>query len=159
MSKEQQSANIVVRSVLMPLQGATLLLPNAAVSEVVSLQTEERFGHEGAQGWLRGTQVWRQQIVPLVAFEKLLQMPFDDSGQDMMVAVCNTLNGNPRRPYVGILMSDIPHLFRAHMDMIETITEGPDGDGVIKAKVKVGGEELTIPDLDGLETRINAMLD
>lgn len=150
-------ANIVVRSVLMPLQGATLLLPNAAVSEVVSLQTGERFG-SSSDSWLHGTQVWRQQIVPLVAFERLLQLPFEEEGRDMMVAVCNTLNGNPRRPYVGLLVSDIPHLLRAHVDMIEEVVAGPDTDGIIRGKVRVGGEELTIPDLDGLETRINAML-
>ena len=158
MSETIEVGHIVVRSVLMPLQDVTLILPNAAVSEVISYEAAEQFSLD-EQSWLLGTQVWRQQIVPLISFERLLDMPFNPEGKRLMVAVCNTLNGNPRRPYIGLVLSDIPHLIRANLAMIDSVISGPDTKGLTRGKMKIKGDELIIPDLDGLETRINAMLD
>lgn len=149
--------HIVVRSVLMPLQGLNLLLPNAAVSEVVSFETPEH-PLEGDDAWLLGTQVWRQQIIPLISLERMLGMTFDGKGKRLMVAVCNTLNGNKRRPYIGVVLSDIPHLIRAHHSMIDEVIEEGDPQQLALGKIKINGEVVIIPDLDELEKRVNAEL-
>ncbi len=148
----------IIRSVLMPCQGMTLLLPNAAVSEVVAYEEPEELAETG-ESWLLGTQVWRQQIIPLVSFERLLGKPFSLDAKRLMVAVCNTLGGDKNHPYIGLLLSDIPHLLRAHHSMIDQVEAGASANGLVRAVIRVNGELLTIPDLDTLEVAVNKMLD
>lgn len=157
MSAAIDVSHVVVRSLLMPFQGFTMVLPNAAISEIIAFESLDQFSVDEGE-WLLGTQVWRQQIVPLVSFERLLGMTFNPTGKRLMVAVCNTLNGDKHRPYIGLVLSDIPHLIRADMAMIDSVVSGPDSNGLILGRLKIKGEELAIPDLDGLEKKVNLML-
>ncbi len=150
--------HIVVRSVLMPLQGMTLMLPNAAVSEVVAYDENSEKVPGADNSWLLGTQIWRQQIIPLIAFERMLGKRFSGEGKRLMVAVCNTLNGNPKRPYLGIVLSDIPHLIRAHHSMIEPVRESGESDKRILGRMRLNGEEVILPDLDAIEEMVNQEL-
>jgi chemosensory pili system protein ChpC len=157
-SKKSDAENIVVRCVLMPLQGATLILPNAAVSEVVAYDESSEQVPDAEDSWLLGTQIWRQQIIPLVSFERVLGKGFVSEGKRLMVAVCNTLNGDSKRPYIGIMLSDIPHLIRAHHSMIEPLGEQGEQSNPVVGKMKLNGEEVMVPDLDGLEKLVNQEL-
>jgi chemosensory pili system protein ChpC len=147
-----------VRSVLLPLQGAQLLLPNAAVSEVVGYRRPEGPDAGMPVGWFLGNQSWRQQVLPLISFERLLGLPAEAPGRRSRVAVCNTLSGNPRLPYIGVVLDNIPHLVRAAEENIAPL-EAPRELGIfVLRQVRVFGEEAWIPDLDALERSVLALL-
>ncbi len=75
---ETNSSN-EIRGVLLPLNSGKLLLPNAAISEVVSYRQPERLDGD-KPGWLLGHFSWRQQQIPLVCFDSLVGQQAVDAG-------------------------------------------------------------------------------
>jgi chemosensory pili system protein ChpC len=149
-----QSTNpLEVRGVLLPLQGGQLLLPNATVNEVVGFRDPIPVDSNDTD-WLLGTFDWRQQKVPIVAFEKLLGLPKDETGHRARIAICNTLNGNARCPYIGILLRSIPHLTRLTEELIAPLGELGDAGPMVARQVRLNGQEAWIPDLDALEQAV-----
>src|SRR5690625_2399037 len=74
-----------IRGVLIPISGARLLLPNATVSEVITLSTPEPI--PGAPDWLLGRVGWRGWRLPLVAFSTLAGLPEPEGELNSRVTV------------------------------------------------------------------------
>lgn len=148
----QDQASTEVRGVLLPLQAGQLLLPNAAVCEVVSYRPPDA-APGAAPEWVLGTFSWRNHAVPLISYERLLDLDADEIGHRARVAICNTLNGNEQLPYIGILLRSAPHLVRVTEDSLVPV----DGDQSPMAinRVTVNGVEALIPDLDALESALS----
>ncbi|MCG8425821.1 MAG: chemotaxis protein CheW [Chromatiales bacterium] len=146
-----QTDSAEIRGVLLPVQDAQLLLPNATVNEVVGFQQPTSIENSSAD-WLLGTVEWRQQTVPVVAYELLLGLPVAESNHRARIAICNTLNGNADCPYIGIRLSSIPHLARIDQHTISPV-DGEDADMVLR-QVDVSGQVAWIPDLDALEQAV-----
>ena len=144
-----------VRGVLLPLQSAQLLLPNASVSEVVGYMIPDPIDGEVPE-WLLGRFSWRQQSVPLVSFEGLVGLPQQEIGHRARVAICNSLNGNAECPYIGIVLTSIPHLVRISADNISAQDESEDLGEMVAQQVILAGEKAWIPDLDALERAMPA---
>src|SRR5690625_6739340 len=56
-------------SLLIPIEGELLLVPNVSVSEIVPLGRVEQIS-DGPQ-WLLGNYQWRERPVPLLSFEAI----------------------------------------------------------------------------------------
>ena len=141
-----------VRGVLLPLREGQLLLPNAAVCEVVSYRDPEPLTDPGPE-WVMGRFNWRNHAMPLVSFERLLQYQGGETGHRARVAVCNTLRGDELMPYIGILLHSAPHLVRVTEEIIAVQLDAQD-QPMVKAAVSVNGVAALIPDLDALETAL-----
>jgi chemosensory pili system protein ChpC len=138
-----------IRGVLLPIQSGQLLLPNASVSEVASYLPPREA--KGAPDWLLGHFSWRQLEVPLVSYERLLGFDMEPVGHRARVVVCKTLNGNAEIPFIGILLSAVPHLVRLTEEGISSV-EGEDlQEKMIARTVMINDLQAWIPDLDGLE--------
>jgi len=139
---------------LLPLQDDKLLLPNTAVAEVITYINPESI--DNAPDWLMGTITWRDIRIPLVSFELLSGLAVT-SGGTRRIAVLNTLNGNQHIPYIAILIQGIPQLRLIQEDSIQD--EDIENDKLtIASVVKVNGEQVLIPDLDDLESRLKQIL-
>jgi len=136
---------------LIPLNENYLLLPNAAVAEVI--------GHREAKvmadspDWLLGEMQWRRQTIPMISFEKAVGLAYEEPKHRARICVCNTLSEHSRLPYVGIVSKGIPRLVRVNRDNIEA-SEDEQADGLISNRVMVAGETALIPDLDELEKQL-----
>lgn len=146
-----------VRGVLLPLRGGQLLLPNASVSEVIGYRDPEP-PPDNAPDWLLGVMSWRQYPIPLVSFDSLLELSDTTVGARARIAICNTLNGNTERPYVGILLRSIPHLVRVIEPLITPMEQPGDIGEMVARKVRISGQEAWIPDLDALEQALEKIL-
>lgn len=144
-----------VRSLIIPLNGVTLLLPNTAVAEVSNYKMPQPIGD--APAWLLGMMLWRGRSVPLLAFEPFLGRTAGVGGVHARAAVCNTLNANPVLPFVAILAQGIPRLQELKSGMVESVARGGEGPAVVAARVLVDGREAIIPDLDVLERQLLQM--
>jgi len=140
---------IEIRGVLLPLREAQLLLPNASVSEVVGF--EELTPVPDAPNWLLGILLWRRQEIPLISFEELVEVPLSEPGPRSRVAICNTLGGNPRRPFIGILLTSMPSLVRVSQDVVAPQAKIQDLGPVVKRQVIINGESAWIPDMNSVE--------
>lgn len=141
-----------VHCLMVPLTSDILLLPNAAVAEVAAYQQPEAVS--GAPDWYLGNHTWRDYQIPVVAFEVLNGGSSGDVSisKNSRIAVLNTLNGNMRLPYVGLLTQGIPRLQVVQNKGLEA---NPAVDGrpntCVSEFVMVNGEPVTIPDIDMVE--------
>lgn len=141
-----------VHCLLIPLNKELMLLPNAAIAEVISYTEPEPI--TGAPDWLRGQLAWREHQIPVISFELASGGEAKKFGDGSRIAVLNTLNSNPKVPYVAIIAQGIPHL---QLVLPKTILENKDAISQrqsVAAQVVIEGQEALVPDLDDLEHRL-----
>lgn len=145
-----------VRSLLLPLQGGQMLvLPNAAVAEVVSYRNPSQI--EGADPWLLGTVPWRSQTLPLVAFEALGGEPVEPARRGAQLVVLHGITAPERLPYYALLVSAIPHLIQVAADSMHAVGV-EDGAAHVLCNVAFGEQRVAIPNLDAIEAQLQQVL-
>ena len=144
-----------VHCLMIPLSSDILLLPNAAVAEVTGYQQPEAVG--GAPDWFLGYYTWRDAQIPVIVFETIN----GDLGagisinNNSRIAVLNTLNGNAKLPYLGLLTQGIPRLQVVQNKAMETNPVAGDRQKTYVSEfVLVNGEPVTIPNIDMLEQAV-----
>ncbi len=148
-------AEISVRSLLIPLSGMTLILPNTAVAEVADYQPPHR--SPDAPGWLLGIMPWRGRSVPLLAFEHFVGLSPGVGGVHARAVICNTLNGNAHMPFIAVLAQGIPRLQEVKAEALEEVEKGEGDAMAVAARVRIAGQEGVIPDLDVLERLLSQL--
>jgi len=139
---------------LIPLHQGRLLLPNAAVAEVIGYRDPDPV--QGATVWLQGTVSWHQRAIPVVDFERMLGRPDQAAGIRQRIAVCYALNPDEQRPMLGLVAQGIPRLLRVDRRAIESAFAGSAGGSAVRMTLSVGGEELLVPDLEYLQAQLSA---
>jgi len=143
-------AAMSVRSLVVPLNGLAMLIPNTAVAEVADYKVPQPV--LDSPGWLLGMMLWRGRSIPLLAFEQYLGRSTGVGGVHARAIVCNTLNGNRLLPFVAILAQGIPRLQEIKGEMLELADrDGSSATPAAAALVRLGGQEAVIPDLDVVE--------
>ncbi|TDY04177.1 chemotaxis protein CheW [Thiohalophilus thiocyanatoxydans] len=150
-----KQASDAVHCLQIPMYEESILLPNAAVAEVVGYLEPEP--QPGAPDWYLGKITWREHKVPLVSFEVA------SGGQDpgaldgARVAVLNTLQGNPRLPYIAIVTQGLPSLKLAREEQVTPDSRDLGDRQSIAGFVQLDGVSLVVPDIDDLESRIQRL--
>lgn len=141
-----QTGEAAIRCLLVPLDGAALLIPNALVSEVAPFQAPVP---TAGPSWLLGHIEWRGLAVPLISIESLAGMAGGQPQRMSRAIVCNTLNGNSQMPFIAVLSCAIPRMQLVTAGTLpssaETAQEG------LLCRFQQGDEVLLIPDLDRIE--------
>jgi chemosensory pili system protein ChpC len=134
-----------IRSVLVPVTGAELLVPNASIAEIVGYTTPEPI--EQAPDWLLGNILWHGWQVPVVSFGMLTEQLETESVEGAKICVSKSLTNNERMPYIGILAQGFPRLVTVTES---ALTEVPDASTHISiaGKAIIGDREAWVPDLD-----------
>jgi len=142
-----------VRSLLVPLHGGRmLLLPNAAVAEVVALVGLEPAA-DGAPAWHLGTLGWRGQQLQVVAFEGLGGDAVARPGRGAQLIVVNAVGAAAAQGYFGLAAAGIPHLMVVREGTAQTRAVPGEG-GCALADVVLGEVPATIPDLESIEATL-----
>ena len=139
-----------MRTLIIPLQGRNLLLPNVAVAEVVPYVRPREV--DGAPDWLLGTLSWRGLNIPLISYDRLQGL--DDSaglGQ-ARIAVLNTVQADSGLKFYALVTAGIPQLKRVDADAVQALSA--DAAGGALSQVQVGDIQAMIPDLDALESTV-----
>ena len=144
-----------VRSLFIPVAGANLVLPNAAVAEVVPYSEPEAVAN--SPDWLLGKVSWRNQIIPLISFEAAAGGAMPGPGVRSRITVLNGITGNPKLRFYAVLTQDIPHLMKIDSSVIAAGAEGGAGEAVL-SNIMVNGEPAQIPNLDTLETMLKKVV-
>lgn len=144
-----------VHCLKIPLLNESALLPNAAVAEVIAYSEPERVSD--APNWFMGHLQWRDHRVPLISLEAVSGAEmFEKTGS--RIAVLNTLNSNPRVPYIAILLQGIPSLAVVKPDTLKWNEENPTLENqTVSAYVDLDGDKSMVPDIDNLEKRIEKL--
>lgn len=146
-----------IRGVLIQVQGARLLLPNATIAEVLSFAAPEPV--ENAPEWLLGRIRWRGWQVPLVAFSRLAGIAADEEGGlGSKVVVLKALGGDQKAPYFALLTHGFPRLVTVSEDAL--VVDGGDAPlpGGVQARVMLNQDAALLPDLEQVESMIGEAL-
>ncbi|HET8554315.1 MAG TPA: chemotaxis protein CheW [Rhodanobacteraceae bacterium] len=146
-----------IRGVLIPISGGRLLLPNATVSEVITLSSPDRV--EGTPNWLLGRIGWRGWRLPLVAFSTLAGLPEPQGVLNSRVTVLKVFGGNPRMPFLALVTQGFPRLTTISDDILVPAGDGGDLPPGVQMQVLVRDEEAIIPDLAFIENEVTRALE
>jgi len=145
-----------IRCVLIPSGGVRLLLPNAAVAEVITLAGVEPVAD--APSWLLGRIAWRGWRIPLVSFDHVASLPDDAPAQASRVAVLKAVGQHPDMPYVAVLTHGFPKLTTLNAELLLPTHDGHELPFGVRARVLVRDDTAVIPDLEELENTLVEML-
>jgi len=138
-----------VASLLVPMNGNHLLIPNVTVAEIVPVSQVTPVLR--SPDWYLGNCRWREQTVPLLAYEILNgdEKPFVNARSRF--AVLNTTGIDDSLPFVAILTQGLPRLARV---TAEEITERDDVENKDFELMHISwaGEEAVIPDVSKMES-------
>ena len=146
-----------IRGVLIQIGGASLLLPNAAIAEVLSFADPEEIAD--APDWLLGRIRWRGWQLPLVAFSRFTGIAEEHGGLGSKVIVLKALGGDAKRPFFALLTQGFPRLVTVTEGVLSTAEDDASVPEGVLARVRLNEDEALLPDLAVLEMRIGEALD
>jgi chemosensory pili system protein ChpC len=146
---EEELAELAVRCLTLNLFGMNLILPNTLVAEVTDTTTVNSAAN--TPEWLRGFISWRGRAIPLISFEQLLGQEALGRHDERRMVVLNTLNANPRLPFIAMEIQGLPHLSVLKHGMLEYDESAVGEEPVILSRLLIDGEQLIVPNLDVIE--------
>ncbi len=136
-----------VASLIVPLEGRNILVPNSCVAEIVPYATTQT--HDGAPEWVVGDVLWRDLTLPCFSFEKLIGELEGEIPQGKRIAIFNTISENYDKRFYGVTISGIPRLVRVVEPEISE--DEAIKNAFEKMRVQINGESCIIPNLEAIE--------
>ena len=141
-----------LRGVVVPTGAVDVLLPNAAVAEVIGYQDPAPYA--SAPGWLLGALNWRGFALPLVSLTIAGEDPVGVVyGQRARSVICYTPSGNSALPYVGVAAIGPPRLARLSAKVLEPTQLLVDNPFVLHG-LTYAERPAWIPDMDAIERAV-----
>jgi chemosensory pili system protein ChpC len=138
-----------LHSLEVPLDGLTLIVPSAAVAEVINPLTLTPVPF--SQPWLKGVFGWRTLAVPVISFEELVGLPKPVSPAAGKIVIFYPLSGHSDWEFYGMFATAEPRpQALSHSEPVATDSELPNLP-CIAAGLKVGGKLMLIPDMDEMK--------
>ena len=149
------TVNDELATLLIPINGKQLVLPNVTVAEIIPYVEPEDDKGELAD-WYLGRIQWRGIDVPVVSFEAINEQPFVSQSDSRRIAVLNTLVNDDQLPFCGLVAESVPRLMRIQpSDITNDDTEsGPAELG----HVILNDEQAIIPNIDFIQQQVLALL-
>ena len=156
-SSQDSAASHDIRGVLIQIEGARLLLPNATIAEVLSYADPEPV--ENAPDWLLGRIRWRGWQLPLVAFARIADLAQERGGLGSKVVVLKAMGGDAKLPHFALLTQGFPRLVTVSHDALVLDADNsealPNG---VQARVLLNDDAALIPDIDSVEASLREAL-
>lgn len=154
-TRGQKRADDSIHCLQIPMYQESILLPNAAVAEVITYTQPEPLPN--APEWYLGKIDWRERKVPLLSFEAASGAQNPGTTKGTRIAVLNTLNSNPRMPYIAVVTQGIPSLKLVREKQIVSDDSVVTNRQSVARFVWLDNVSLLVPDIDDLEARIERL--
>jgi chemosensory pili system protein ChpC len=142
---------------LVPLSGSRLVLPRAAVVEVLGY-APPRERPEGAPEWLLGWTQWQGNRIPLISFEAACGQPLPEFKNRTRIAVVQAIGGLLEPPAFAIATQGYPYLLRVNRNVLK-LEQSEEGEPpTVLSRVRMANERPAIPDLEEVERMLAAAL-
>ena len=141
-----------LKCVLLNINEDRLILPNAAIAEIVPVRNMINVANKPA--WMLGFLDWRGNSVPLISFEMLggVRMP-SLASEEVKAVVIYSVGNDDSLPFMSFLVKGAPQAINIISSDVITNSEDS-GHPAIDQKVMVKGELASIIDMDSLESII-----
>ncbi len=147
----------VINSVLIPLNGQNLVLPQSAMAEVIPHENLEAM--DTGVGWLKGFIDWRGHQIPVISLEGMCDRSGGLPTKQSRFVVVYGLEGIPGLSFYAVEVRGIPHPVKLGASAL-VVGGVKDKDCLVVAcNVVADGEPAIIPDLVSIEHMIRAQLE
>lgn len=144
-------AAAAIRSLLVPLDGQYMLVPNSAVAEILTYR--ETRPVPGAPDWFVGMLSWRNQTIPVISFEAIAGGATPAVNPRTRIAVFNTVGANPAYlRFYAVMTQGFPSLINIDKASIAPLGDDEALAESVASKVLVAGRPAAIPNLDYIES-------
>ena len=137
-----------VRSLVMPLQGLQLVLPDSVVLQIIG--SSEITPVPDAPSWMLGVITWQKRVIPVLSFEKAANYQYTQE-QDPRILVLKSLNNIEKMPFYAITLTGIPHPIRLNEGNLSVVENAGSTSALILNEALVEGEPISIPNVEALE--------
>lgn len=96
----------IIKSLLLPMKTSSVVVPNAAIAEIVSV--EHVLPVNDAPAWMLGYLSWRRRSVPLMSFDAVQHGEPDFITPRSKIAVLYSISDDATFPYMALLMQQAP---------------------------------------------------
>jgi len=140
-----------IRTILAPLAGSNVLLPNSAVAEVLAFERPDPL--KDAPDWLLGELAWHGWQVPVINYLQLIDGSTEQKiTKKTRILVIKTLGESTQVNYLGLVIQGLPRLKKVTAKtLIENQTD--DLHETLFSQVSIDDEPALIPEIAQL-TRI-----
>lgn len=153
--QEQNQAVNQLATLLLPVAGHQLVLPNVTVAEIIPYRQPQAVAERPA--WFLGMLEWRTVQVPVISFELINGQAQPAAVRGQRIAVLNGVQGDERLPFCALVTQGVPRLMRV---MADEMTEEKEADlgPAEKALLRLSGERAVLPDIDFIQQQLLAVL-
>ncbi|WP_198263660.1 chemotaxis protein CheW [sulfur-oxidizing endosymbiont of Gigantopelta aegis] len=129
-----------------------MLIPNACVAEVTEVSSIEP--KLGAPEWFGGIMKWREQDVPVVIFEKIMNSEASKPQQYRRLLILNAPDNKGGTPFIALGCQSIPSL-----TIIDESRVAPSEEKSEQVThIMLDGEEYIIPTVSYLEKMVSEVM-
>jgi len=132
-----------VRCLVVPADPGFVVIPSAAVAEIVPLSLNDA----AAEGGLLGVMSWRGVDVPVYTMEGMAGLSIPEFGKRSKALVFYPWKGSEKNKFFAIATLSDPRPRLLSSDDIKPYEEGIDDNDFISASFLYDGELALIPDL------------
>lgn len=146
-----------IYSLLVPLAGGRLIVPRAAIVEVMGYNPPKERPADAPE-WLLGWIQWQGVRVPLISIEAASGQPLPEFKSRTRIAVVQAIAGLLDPPAFAVATQGYPYLLRVNRNVLKIDDSGEPLGGQMLARVRMANERPGIPDLESLERMIAVAL-
>ena len=144
-------------AVMIALAGDTLLLPNAAVAEVVAGDAMIRLDPGQGPAWLLGYYNWNARRVPALSLEAMNGGQKPPPSRRERLIIVNSLGTKLAGGVIAFLAQSYPHLITLNRAAIRSLPlNANDRSELVLTRVKIANSEALIPDFETIESELVA---
>jgi len=137
-----------VKCLLLPVAGPALMVPNAAVAELITQNTVTTV--EGAPDWLLGRGSWRGLDIPLIAFDRLAGERDEVPPSSGRFVVLFGLEQEGAPAFYSLRIERLPRSETVDRDSLKAADNPGHDSEFVAMRTMLGDHECLIPDFDAI---------
>ncbi len=145
-----------LQTLLLPLDGFHLVLPQPAVAEIA--RRPDIRPAAGAARWLVGIFTWRAEQVPLISFELMSGEAAAAGDKSRHVAILPALGDDSSLVYYALELKGIPRPALLTPASLTPTMAAERPNGVIAADTMIAGQRVVVPALEQIERLVGEQL-
>ncbi len=148
----------LLKCVILTLRKENVVVPNALVAEIISVK--EVVETENTPKWFLGNMNWRGKSVPLLSFEAAVGDEVSKVNLNTQAVVLYAVGKDGDKvesPYLGLVMSGVPHVSRFSREQIVTDDEEQNNHPMVAQKVRINGARVSVLDVDAMVSMVQVL--
>lgn len=130
-----------------------MLIPNAAVAEVTEItQVDPKLG---APEWFGGMMKWREQTIPVLIFEKIMNIDASKPQNYRRFIILNAPNNKGCSPFIALGCQSIPSLNMIDESRVDITSKNSEQ----ATHIRLDNEEYIIPRVSYLEDKVSEVME